>query len=98
MVGVDPPHDPLKAVVGVDQHNLCIYKVSKGAKIRNRYNQVPHLTHTYAYTKALLGNNSVSSHSCHFVKKKFESNSFMHMFNVSILYRQSIKLLHPKLW
>ena len=23
---------------------LCAYKVSKGAKIRNRYNQVPHLT------------------------------------------------------
>ena len=23
---------------------LVIYKVSKGAKIRNRYNQVPHLT------------------------------------------------------
>ena len=22
----------------------CTYKVSKGAKIRNRYNQVPHLT------------------------------------------------------
>ena len=25
-------------------------------------------------------------------------NSFMHMFNVSTLYRQSIKLLHQKLW
>ena len=25
-------------------------------------------------------------------------NSFMHMFNMSTLYRQSIKLLHKKLW
>ena len=25
-------------------------------------------------------------------------NSFMHMFNVSKLYRQSIKLLHQELW
>ena len=25
-------------------------------------------------------------------------NSFMHMFNVSTLYLQSIKLLHQKLW
>ena len=25
-------------------------------------------------------------------------NSFMHMFNVSTLYRQSIELLHQKLW
>ena len=27
-----------------------------------------------------------------------EPNSFMHMFNVSTLYRQSIKMLHQKLW
>ena len=27
-----------------------------------------------------------------------EPNSFMHMFNVSTLYRQSIKLFHQKLW
>ena len=25
-------------------------------------------------------------------------NSFMHMFNVSTLYQQSIKLLHQKMW
>ena len=25
-------------------------------------------------------------------------NSFMHMFTVSTLYRESIKLLHQKLW
>ena len=32
--------------------------------------------------------------------KKFFSkqNSFMHMFNVFTLYRQSIKLFHQKLW
>ena len=40
-----------------------------------------------------------SSHSYHFVKNYFfsEPNSFMHMFNVSTLYRQSIKLFHQKL-
>ena len=27
-----------------------------------------------------------------------EPNSFMRMFNVSTLYRQSIKLFHQKLW
>ena len=27
-----------------------------------------------------------------------EGNSFMHMFNVSALSRQSIKMLHQKLW
>ena len=27
-----------------------------------------------------------------------EPNSFMHMFNVSTLYRQSIKLFQQKLW
>ena len=49
----------------------------------------------YAYTKGLLGKNYLSSHSCHFLKIIFcEPNSFMHMFNVSILYRQSIKLFH----
>ena len=54
----------------------------------------------YAYTKALLGKNRLSSHSCHFVKNCFfsEPNSFMHMFNVSTWYRKSIKLLHQKLW
>ena len=27
-----------------EKGNACLVKVSKGAKIRNRYNQVPHLT------------------------------------------------------
>ena len=27
-----------------------------------------------------------------------EPNSFMHIFNVSSLYRQSIELFHQKLW
>ena len=54
----------------------------------------------YAYRKALLGKNCLSSHSCHFVKKIFfsELNSFMHMFNVSTLHRKSIKLFHQKLY
>ena len=52
----------------------------------------------YAYTKALLGKNCQSSHCCHLSKIIFsEPNSFMHMFNVSTLYRQRIKLLHQKL-
>ena len=35
-----------------------------------------------------------------FCQKLFfsEQNSFMHMFNVSTLYRQSIKFFHQKLW
>ena len=46
----------------------------------------------YAYTKALLGKYCLSSHCCHFVKIIFSKpNSFMHMFNVSTLYRKSIK-------
>ena len=49
----------------------------------------------YAYTKALLGKNCLRSHSCHFVKNYFFTN---HMFNVSTLYRRSIKLFHQKLW
>ena len=54
----------------------------------------------YSYTKAILGDNCLSSHCCHFVKNIFfEPNSLMHnIFNVSSLGRQSIKLLHQKLW
>ena len=53
----------------------------------------------YAYTKALLGKLSKFS-QLSFCQKiiSSESNSFMHMFNVSTLYRQNIKLLHQKLW
>ena len=52
----------------------------------------------YAYTKALLGKNCLSSHSCHFVKIILcEPNPFMNIFNVSTLYWQSIKLFHQKL-
>ena len=41
----------------------------------------------------------LSSHSCHLSKIIFsEPNSFMHMFNVSTLYRKRIKLFHQKLW
>ena len=32
------------AELSVKVNDLFIYKVSKGARIRNRYNQVPHLT------------------------------------------------------
>ena len=32
------------------------------------------------------------------VDGRTEPNSFMHMFNVSTLYRQSIKLFYQKLW
>ena len=48
--------------------------------------------------KATLGENCLGSHSCHFVKKLFEPNSFMYNFKMSTWYGQSIKLLHQKLW
>ena len=51
-----------------------------------------HEVSIFAHTKATLRNNSLSSHSCHFAKMIFRPNSFMHMFNVSTLRRQSIKL------
>ena len=50
-------YDAVLPIHGYTQHDLCPYidseanhirhftKISKGAKIRNRYNQVPHLTH-----------------------------------------------------
>ena len=44
--------------------------------------------------KALLGNNSLSI--CQ-KKQLYEPNSIMYMFNVSTLYKQSIKLFHRKL-
>ena len=53
--------------------------------------------HHLCIYKHLIRENCLSSHYCHFVKKKSEPNSFMHIFNVSTLYRQSIKLLHQKL-
>ena len=54
----------------------------------------------YAYTKTLLGKNWHSSHSCNFVKKLFFLNQTPSciVFNVSTLYRKSIKLPHQKLW
>ena len=39
----DDDSDIVLDSVGTDQ-NVKDWKVSKGAKIRNRYNQVPHLT------------------------------------------------------
>ena len=43
------------------------------------------------YTKVILEKYCVSSQSCNFVKI-LELNSFMHMFNVSTLYRQWVFL------
>ena len=48
----------------------------------------------YAYTNTLLGKNCLSFHCCHLSIFFSKANSFMHMFNVSKLYRQSIKLFH----
>ena len=50
----------------------------------------------YAYKKAILGKKCLSSHSCNIFKCL--PISFMHMFKVSTLWRQTIKLLHQKLW
>ena len=54
---------------------------------------------THANTKAIyiIKKKMSSSHSCHFFIF-FQPDSFMHMFNVSILNRQSIKMLQQKLW
>ena len=142
----------------------CIGKVSNCSIKSCSRSWSAHEGTIYAYTKALLGKNCLSSHSCHFVinyfflnqtpswicsmclhcigkvsncsiiswgrswsahegtiyectkhlireklskfsqlsfcQKLFFSspNSFMHMFNVSTMYRKSIKLFHQKLW
>ena len=34
----------------------------------------------YAYTKALLGKNCLSSHSCHFVKNYFSLTKLIHAY------------------
>ena len=34
----------------------------------------------YAYTKALLGKNCLSSHNCHFVKKYFFWSKLLHAY------------------
>ena len=77
----------------------CIGKVSNCSIKSCGRSWLAHEGTIYAYTKALLGKNCLSSHSCHFVKNYFFCpNSFMHMFNVSTLYRKNIKLFHQKLW
>ena len=77
----------------------CIGKVSNCSIKSCGRSWSAHEGTIYAYTKALLEKNSLSSHSCHFVKKIILNQTpFMHMFNVSSLYRQSIKLSHQKLW
>ena len=69
----------------------CIGKVSNCSIKSCGRRWSAHEVTIYAYTKALLGKNCL--------KIIFsEPNSFMHMFNVSSLYRQSIKLFHQKLW
>ena len=77
----------------------CIGKVSNCSIKSCGRSWSAHEGTSYAYTYTLVGKKCLSSHSCHFGKKKFsEPNSFMHMFNVSTLYRKSIKLFHQKLW
>ena len=77
----------------------CIGKVSNCSIKTCGRSWSAHEGTIYEYTKAILGENCLSSYSCHFVKNCFfEPNSFMHMFNVSKLYGQNIKLLHQKLW
>ena len=53
----------------------------------------------YAYTNTLLGKIVEVLTAVILSKIIFsEPNSFMHMFNVSTLFRQSIKLFYQKLW
>ena len=70
---------------------LAIWRICKDKK---KYSHLKALS-----LKAYFRKNSLSSHRFHLSKIIFfEPNSFMHMFSVSILYRQHIKLLHQKLW
>ena len=51
------------------------------------------------YNKAYIGKKQFKFSQMSFNRKLFfETNSFIHMFNVSTLYRQHIKLLHQKVW
>ena len=76
--------------------SMCLYCIGKVSNysieslVRSRS---AHEGTIYAYTKALIAKNCLSSHSCQFEKKNSGPNPFMHMFNVSTLHRQSIELL-----
>ena len=91
------------------------YKVSKGAEIRNRCNQVPHLTQDTngKVTNSQLDTTNESQEVSPFPagdhkvyinrrantrQNKNIKDQQKHMFNVSTLYRKSIKLIHHQLW
>ena len=84
----------------------CIGKVSNCSIKRCGRSWSAHEGTIYAYTKALciykhLIREKLSKFSqLSLCQKLFfsEPNSFMHMFNVSTLYRKSSKLFHQKLW
>ena len=53
-----------------------------------RFDENPAMTLRVIKEKAVISSKIIFS----------EQNSFMHMFNVFKLYRQSLKLFHQKLW
>ena len=78
-------------------YNKCIYKKVYIFPLRSNTKNYSHLK--ALYYQSLYRKNSPRSHRCHFIKNHFSKpNSFMHVFNVSILYMQHIELHHQKLW
>ena len=79
-----------------DENSAMTLQDIKETKLYGRTHG-PMYGRTYGHTHDLIRENFLSSHSCRFVNFFSEPNSFMHMFNVFTLYRQSIKLFHQKL-
>ena len=71
---------------------LCVYTTITDSV-------VPYIIHRNKY-KNLIREKLSKFSQLSFCQKLFfsEPNSFMNMFNVSTLYRQSIKLFYQKLW
>ena len=90
------PIDQMKKV-----NKQCLLDTPRTVRVseKDEYNTKLFTPESSTY-QSLYRKNSLSSHRCHFIKKIFFSkpNSFMHMFNVSTLCWQSIKMLHQKLW
>ena len=74
---------PSKAVVGVDRPIKALSCIYK-SHINEKLSKFSQLS----FCQAVILSKNIYS----------KPNSFMHMFNVSLLNRQSIKSLHRKLW
>ena len=100
---------PLKVING-QSHTFCTNmcgKIHQNTNGRKRVNEemiciniVLFLIYTCIFINSNYSKTSKKTKNCfsRLTKINFcEPNSFMHMFNVSKLYRQSIKLFHQKL-